>query len=305
MCPIHIVTGTPGKKFEKRIKEITKDVPFQVNVKAKGDMFLLHQWIKNEPVDLLIGNTYCKYIARDEDHPAGPLGISHPRPPGPSVFPDGRLQGRAQRLLEKILRRSSTGRIAMLRKRNSSWFFRSRISAAAPCLKTGCSRSGNGSGRKGRFSTPFPALRAALKYHSESTMKISLFHVPASPWTRRSRQHILTLPVAARASCQTPLRLAAAHSRHGHCAAAGPGPAGTGPAAGRNRRDRDWRPGRPPGHHRCQPGDPAAHRRNYPALRLSIVTLGIGGEQLGRTSSGRHGLGEVRIQVDAVDPRLP
>src|SRR5665811_1749681 len=32
MCPIHIVTGTPGKEFERRIKELTKDMPFAVNV---------------------------------------------------------------------------------------------------------------------------------------------------------------------------------------------------------------------------------------------------------------------------------
>ena len=66
MCPLHVITGTPGKKFEKRIREITKEMPYEVNVKAKGDLFLLHQWIKNEPVDLLIGNTYGKYISRDE-----------------------------------------------------------------------------------------------------------------------------------------------------------------------------------------------------------------------------------------------
>ena len=36
MWPIHIVTGTPGKKFEARIKEITKDVPHPVNVKSAG-----------------------------------------------------------------------------------------------------------------------------------------------------------------------------------------------------------------------------------------------------------------------------
>ncbi|MBF0303777.1 MAG: nitrogenase molybdenum-iron protein subunit beta, partial [Desulfamplus sp.] len=65
MCPVYVITGTPGKRFEKRIKEITKESPFPVNVKAQGDMFLLHQWIKNDPVDLIIGNTYCKYIARD------------------------------------------------------------------------------------------------------------------------------------------------------------------------------------------------------------------------------------------------
>jgi nitrogenase molybdenum-iron protein beta chain len=69
MKPIHIVTGTPGKKFEKRIDEITSAAGYQANVRAAGDMFYLHQLIKNEPVDLLIGNSYCKYIARDEDIP--------------------------------------------------------------------------------------------------------------------------------------------------------------------------------------------------------------------------------------------
>ena len=32
MWPIHIVTGTTGKKFETRIREITKNVPHPVNV---------------------------------------------------------------------------------------------------------------------------------------------------------------------------------------------------------------------------------------------------------------------------------
>ncbi len=69
MLPVHIVTGTPGKAFERRIEELTAGLPCKVNVAAKGDLFLLHQWIKNEPVDLIMGNTYCKYIARDEDIP--------------------------------------------------------------------------------------------------------------------------------------------------------------------------------------------------------------------------------------------
>lgn len=69
MAPMHVITGTPGSKFERRIDEITAAAGYKANVKAGGDMFLLHQWIKNEPVDLIIGNTYCKYIARDEDIP--------------------------------------------------------------------------------------------------------------------------------------------------------------------------------------------------------------------------------------------
>ncbi len=37
--------------------------------KAAGDLFELHQWIKAEGVDILIGGTHGKYIARAEDIP--------------------------------------------------------------------------------------------------------------------------------------------------------------------------------------------------------------------------------------------
>lgn len=102
MCPLHIVTGTPGKKFEKRIREITAETGLEVNVKAAGDMFLLHQWIKNEPVDLLIGNTYCKYIARDEDIPLVRWGFPILDRQGHQHFPTVGYMG-GLRLLEKIL----------------------------------------------------------------------------------------------------------------------------------------------------------------------------------------------------------
>jgi nitrogenase molybdenum-iron protein beta chain len=102
MCPVHIVTGTPGKKFEKRIKEITKDMDCEVNVKAKGDLFQLHQWIKNEPVDLLMCNTYGKYIARDEDIPLVRWGFPILDRQGHQYFPTVGYKG-GLRLLEKIL----------------------------------------------------------------------------------------------------------------------------------------------------------------------------------------------------------
>jgi nitrogenase molybdenum-iron protein beta chain len=102
MKPVHIVTGTPGKKFEKTIEDLTAGLPYSVNVKEAGDMFLLHQWIKNEPVDLLIGNTYGKYIARDEDIPFLRHGFPIIDRVGHSYFPTVGYKG-GIRLLEKIL----------------------------------------------------------------------------------------------------------------------------------------------------------------------------------------------------------
>ncbi len=102
MQPIHIVTGTPGKKFETRIREITGEVPHRVNIGAPGDMFLFHQWIKNDPVDLLMGNSYVKYIARDEDIPFVRFGFPITDRIGHSYFPTVGYRG-GMRLLEKIL----------------------------------------------------------------------------------------------------------------------------------------------------------------------------------------------------------
>ncbi len=82
MLPVHVLTGTPGGAlgagvlgFEEGIKDILGPVADKCNVKAAGDLFLLHQWIKNEPVDLLIGTTYGKYIARAEDIPFVRVGF--------------------------------------------------------------------------------------------------------------------------------------------------------------------------------------------------------------------------------------
>jgi nitrogenase molybdenum-iron protein beta chain len=102
MWPVHIVTGTPGKAFEKKIREITAGSPHKVNVKVAGDMFLFHQWIKNDPVDLVIGNTYVKYIARDEDVPFVRHGFPILDRVGHSYFPTVGYKG-GMRLLEKIL----------------------------------------------------------------------------------------------------------------------------------------------------------------------------------------------------------
>ncbi len=65
-------------------------------------MYLMHQWIKQETVDLLIGNTYGKYIARDENIPFVRHGFPILDRVGHSYFPTVGYKG-AMRLLEKIL----------------------------------------------------------------------------------------------------------------------------------------------------------------------------------------------------------
>ncbi len=104
MRPVYIVTGTPGKAFLKRIEKVLDGRVPEARVKQGlgADMFLMHQWIKNEPVDLLIGNTYGKYIARDEDIPLIRHGFPILDRIGHSYFPTVGYTG-AMRLLEKIL----------------------------------------------------------------------------------------------------------------------------------------------------------------------------------------------------------
>lgn len=102
MLPIHIVTGTKDSNFTKRIKSLTQDLPCKVNVKSGGDMMLFHQWVKNDPVDLLIGNTYVKYISRDEDIPFIRFGFPILDRIGHSYFSTVGYQG-GMHLLVKIL----------------------------------------------------------------------------------------------------------------------------------------------------------------------------------------------------------
>lgn len=104
MKPVYIVTGTPGKKFLTRIEKVLNGRVPEAKVRQgyNADMFLMHQWIKNEPVDLLIGNTYGKYISRDDDIPFIRHGFPILDRIGHSYFPTVGYAG-AMRLLEKIL----------------------------------------------------------------------------------------------------------------------------------------------------------------------------------------------------------
>lgn len=102
MVPKHVLTGTPGSEFEETVNAMLAEAGIEGStVKAKGDLMELHQLIKNEPVDLLIGNTYGKYIARAENIPLVRLGFPILDRVGHSYFPTVGYMG-AIRLIEKI-----------------------------------------------------------------------------------------------------------------------------------------------------------------------------------------------------------
>jgi nitrogenase molybdenum-iron protein beta chain len=104
MRPVYIVSGTPGKHFDERMQEILKGKVPEAKYKngERADMFLMHQWIKQEKVDLLIGNTYGKYIARDENTPFVRMGFPILDRIGHSYFPTIGYTG-GIRILERIL----------------------------------------------------------------------------------------------------------------------------------------------------------------------------------------------------------
>lgn len=104
MKPVYIVSGTPGKKMANRLENLLSEKVPEAKYKngERADMFLMHQWIKNEGVDLLIGNTYGKYIARDENTPLLRMGFPILDRVGHSYFPSVGYMG-GIRILEKML----------------------------------------------------------------------------------------------------------------------------------------------------------------------------------------------------------
>lgn len=76
MIPKYMITGSPSPWFEKVGKELLEK--FGVDdciVKAGADLFHLHQLLKNEKTDIMIGGTYGKHIARAEDIPLVRMGF--------------------------------------------------------------------------------------------------------------------------------------------------------------------------------------------------------------------------------------
>ncbi len=101
MEPVHILTGTPGDYFVKKIKKLTDAAGISPRIKASGDLMELHQWIKNEPVNLIIGNTYGKYISKAENIPLVRIGFPVLDRTVQTYLPITGYRG-AMRIIEKI-----------------------------------------------------------------------------------------------------------------------------------------------------------------------------------------------------------
>ncbi len=102
MVPTLVLTGTPGKAFSKEIQGMFDQAGLtESKVYEAEDLFAFHQMIKEEPVDLIIGNTYGKYIARAEDLPLVRVGWPILDRMGHQYFPIVGYKG-AIRMIEKI-----------------------------------------------------------------------------------------------------------------------------------------------------------------------------------------------------------
>ncbi|MDG6243376.1 MAG: nitrogenase molybdenum-iron protein subunit beta [Methanolobus sp.] len=75
MEPTVVLSGTASKKFEEEMSELVHPLYPDSQILTGADLFTLHQIIKNEPVDMLIGNTYGKHIALAEDIPLIRVGF--------------------------------------------------------------------------------------------------------------------------------------------------------------------------------------------------------------------------------------
>jgi nitrogenase molybdenum-iron protein beta chain len=103
LSPKYVITGTPKEDFSKKINQLfNKYSAKDCIAKANSDLFELHQWIKNEPVDILIGTSYGKQIAKAEDIPFVRAGFPVLDRYGGPLLPIFGYEG-GIRLTEKIL----------------------------------------------------------------------------------------------------------------------------------------------------------------------------------------------------------
>lgn len=104
IVPKYVITGTPKEEFVKQVKKLFEEHgldPEKAVIKADTDLFYLHQLIKNESVDILIGSSYGKQIAKAEGIPLIRMGFPVLDRYGNTIQPTVGYAG-AIRYVEKI-----------------------------------------------------------------------------------------------------------------------------------------------------------------------------------------------------------
>lgn len=104
IVPKYVITGTPKEEFVKQVKKLFEEHgldPEKSVIKADTDLFYLHQLIKNESVDILIGSSYGKQIAKAEGIPLVRMGFPVLDRYGNTIQPTVGYAG-AIRYVEKI-----------------------------------------------------------------------------------------------------------------------------------------------------------------------------------------------------------
>lgn len=104
IVPKYVLTGTPKEEFAKQVKALFTEHgidPSKSVIKADVDLFYLHQLLKNEPVDVLIGSSYGKQIAKAEGIPLVRMGFPVLDRYGNTIQPTVGYAG-AIRYVEKI-----------------------------------------------------------------------------------------------------------------------------------------------------------------------------------------------------------
>jgi nitrogenase molybdenum-iron protein beta chain len=102
MKPVYVLTGSPALRFEERVRQLLGDYVPDAIIRQNADLFDLHQWIKSGSVDLLLGNTYCKQIARAENIPLVRFGFPILDRMSHRIFPTVGYVG-AMRLMDKMI----------------------------------------------------------------------------------------------------------------------------------------------------------------------------------------------------------
>ncbi len=74
--PVHIVVTNSNSDFEAELREVLTNSPYgqEATIWGKKDLWHLRSLLFTEPVDLLIGNSYGKYLWRDTGTPLVRIG---------------------------------------------------------------------------------------------------------------------------------------------------------------------------------------------------------------------------------------